>query len=193
MYERLLLVLWRDKRIVSAVSSVYGTTFVENQKYLKTEKKHVKFDKPSMVHYYNKNMHDVDRADQNLSYYDFNRKTVKWWKKVFFYLIQIGLTNSYVIYKSKMAQQSQQPMTPNDFRIEIVEQLLQNNSKYQEYKTPRPQTDSSMHLIEKIPNDRHFVRQKRCVYPECKARPTTQCFTCQKALCMSHFKPYHVE
>jgi hypothetical protein len=31
-------------------------------------------------------MHGVNRADQYLAYYPFIRKTVKWPKKVFFYL-----------------------------------------------------------------------------------------------------------
>ncbi len=77
MYDRFMLVLWKDKRIVSAVSSVYGATFVENERYLKSERKYVKFDKPSMIHHYNSNMHAVDRADQNLSYYDPSRKANK--------------------------------------------------------------------------------------------------------------------
>jgi hypothetical protein len=44
--------------------------------------------KPKCIADYNTHMHGVDTADQYLAYYPFIRKTVKWPKKVFFYLLQ---------------------------------------------------------------------------------------------------------
>ena len=44
------------------------------------------------------NMNNVDRADQLAVYYSFERKTWKWWRKVFFWLIETIIVNSYVIY-----------------------------------------------------------------------------------------------
>jgi len=43
-------------------------------------------------------MHSVDTADQYVAYYPLIRKTVKWPKKVFFYLLQCCLFNSYVTF-----------------------------------------------------------------------------------------------
>src|SRR5215469_15514917 len=43
------------------------------------------------IDYNNHNMHGVDTADQYLAYYPFIRKTVKWPKKVFFFLLQCCL------------------------------------------------------------------------------------------------------
>jgi len=40
--------------------------------------------KPSVVDLYNRNMNSVDIADQHSVYYTFQRKTRKWWRKVFF-------------------------------------------------------------------------------------------------------------
>jgi hypothetical protein len=42
--------------------------------------------KPAAVLAYNKYKTGVDRSDQMLSYYSFERKTIKWWKKLFFRL-----------------------------------------------------------------------------------------------------------
>jgi hypothetical protein len=42
---------------------------------------------PKCVADYNTQMRGVDTADQYLAYYPFIRKTVKWPKKVFFYLL----------------------------------------------------------------------------------------------------------
>ena len=54
--------------------------------------------KPKCIMDYNTHMHGVDAADQYLAYCSFIRKTVKWPKKVFFYLLQCCLLNSYATF-----------------------------------------------------------------------------------------------
>ena len=54
--------------------------------------------KPKCVIDYNTYTHGVDTADQYLAYYPFICKTVKWPKKVFFYLLHCCLFNSYVTF-----------------------------------------------------------------------------------------------
>ena len=38
-------------------------------------------------------------ADQLGVYYSFQRKTLKWWVKVFFWLVEVTVVNSYITYK----------------------------------------------------------------------------------------------
>ena len=59
--------------------------------------------KPSAVHVYNHNMNGVDKADQHAVYYAFERKTRKWWRKVFFWMMETAVVNSYIIYKEIVA------------------------------------------------------------------------------------------
>jgi len=66
-------------------------------------------------------MHGVDTADQYLSYYLFIRKTVKWPKKVIFYLLQCCLFNSYVTF-SKNNPNSRKSFL--DFMSDIAENLI---------------------------------------------------------------------
>ena len=70
-----MLILWRDKTIVTTISNYYITGFVEKEKYEKTKKT---IHKPRLIHEYSSNMHGVDKSDQLLSYYDFSRKTKNW-------------------------------------------------------------------------------------------------------------------
>ncbi len=42
--------------------------------------------KPQAVVEYNKYMSGVDRADQLLSYYGFGHRTVRWWRRAFFFV-----------------------------------------------------------------------------------------------------------
>lgn len=54
--------------------------------------------KPQSVVTYNKSKAGVDKHDQIASYYPLQRKTLKWWKKMFFWLFQMGVVNAYKLY-----------------------------------------------------------------------------------------------
>ena len=51
-------------------------------------------EKPAVVAEYNKYMLGVDKLDQLASYYNFKHKSVKWWRKVFFWLVEVAIVNS---------------------------------------------------------------------------------------------------
>ena len=46
-------------------------------------------------------MNGVDKCDQYLNYYSMGRKSIKWWKIVFFKLIELCVVNAMVIYFHK--------------------------------------------------------------------------------------------
>jgi len=78
--------------------------------------------KPKCVRDYNTHMHGVDTADQYLAYYPFIRKTVKWPKKVFFYLLQCCLFNSYVTFAKNNPNSCKSSL---DFMSDNTENLIQ--------------------------------------------------------------------
>lgn len=53
---------------------------------------------PEAIGFYNNFMGGVDLADQMSGLYDMDRKSGKWWKKVFFRLVMVVAVNSWVIY-----------------------------------------------------------------------------------------------
>ena len=57
--------------------------------------------KPKDMINYNAHMFGVDLMDQMLSYYPVVRRTLKWHKKLFLYLLQMRLNNTRVIYNEK--------------------------------------------------------------------------------------------
>ena len=48
-------------------------------------------------------MGGVDRMDQYRSYYSVGRKSMKYWKYILFSLFNIGIINSYIVYKKNNA------------------------------------------------------------------------------------------
>ena len=57
--------------------------------------------KPASIVDYNQHMSGVDHLDQMIAYYPCTRKSLKWSKKVFYYLMEISVHNSFILYKAK--------------------------------------------------------------------------------------------
>lgn len=58
----------------------------------------------------------VDRSDQMVAYSTFNRRTLKWWKKVFFHVMSLSILNSWIMYKVWCAQNGRRPPLQRIFR-----------------------------------------------------------------------------
>jgi len=79
--DEILLQSWRDTRVVNMIFTIHDSTMVDVPRRNEEVKK-----KLICIFHYNMFMKGVDRADQYLSYYSLLRKTVKWPKKVAFWL-----------------------------------------------------------------------------------------------------------
>ena len=90
-----LVVHWKDKRDVFALSTIHDSGERTIQRY-KDE-----VQKPEMIYQYNLFMEGLDKCDQFLSYYAMGRKSAKWWKKVFFRMLELCIVNSMCLYFRK--------------------------------------------------------------------------------------------
>ena len=83
-------------------------------------------EKPVVVDNYNQSMNGVDLADQYTVYYSFIRKSKKWWKKVCFWLLEVAMVNSYILFKFTNSS-----YTHVQYRKSVVESLAK--CYFQEY------------------------------------------------------------
>ncbi|TBU20030.1 transposase IS4 [Hamiltosporidium tvaerminnensis] len=151
----ILLSAWKDKRIVLALSSwdVSGTEPVN----LRVRGGIIQvIHKPHIIVNYNKYMGGVDRIGSYAKSYCFLRKSLKWWRKLFFWGLEASSVNAYLLYKIVKTRQNKRPINHLKFIREIVDGLTQN---YREgYKTHgRPSiTDKEELLNGKL----HIMRMK---------------------------------
>jgi hypothetical protein len=89
-----LLVSWMDKKIITMISTMYSAEMVEIPTNFGKKRM-----KPECIEDYNQHMHGVDTVDQYLALYPFTRKTCKWPKKMFLYLLQCTLFNSFRLFQ----------------------------------------------------------------------------------------------
>ena len=76
--------------------------------------------KPVMIHDYNIYMLGVDKLDQLMSYYGFLHKSIRWWRKIFFWILEVAVINAYIIYKSLALQRGERPMSHLAFRRKLI-------------------------------------------------------------------------
>ena len=80
---------WRDKNYISMISTIHDdNSLVDSGKTKYSTGEPIM--KPKPVITYNKYMGGVDRSDQLLHYYDAARKSMKWYKKFFFHLLDVS-------------------------------------------------------------------------------------------------------
>ena len=79
-------------------------------------------------------------AGDQLLYYGFSHRSVKWWKRVFFHLIDVALVNSHILYK--VATQSK--ITQLDFRVSVAKSLIEGLKRPRHrHHPPRTRTPTS--------------------------------------------------
>ena len=117
-YNRLLALGWR------AVRKKKPLIMVSTESSAQSVKVHSRATarralKPKVVDEYNLSMNGVDKADQYTVYYAFVRKSRKWWRKLFSWLFEVAIVNSYILYRITATR----PSSHSQFRRSVVDAL----------------------------------------------------------------------
>ena len=209
--DNLLAMKWVDKRDVAMLSTVHTNTMAITEK---TDRNGMPIIKPSCVVQYNKYMGGVDTSDQLSKYYSFTRKTLKWWVKLFFHILNIAATNAYILYRKNYGG-IRRALNQEDFRRELSRSLIESHTYAKPQRGRRPLVDVPARLTQ-----RHFPShipakpgmkcnrpRRKCVVcnvnsgkrrrqGERSLRTETSfwCRVCEKALCVVDcFERYHTQ
>ena len=110
---------WKDKRDVYCLSSLHGSEMdVCPGSGDGSEQK----TKPRLICDYNAHMGGVDLHDQLQVYYSIGRKGIKWWRKVFWRMLEISVLNSYVLYCCVHGRSRK--MTQKNYRLQLAYSLV---------------------------------------------------------------------
>ncbi|XP_022099413.1 piggyBac transposable element-derived protein 4-like [Acanthaster planci] len=189
----LLAMVWKDKRNVRMLSTMHRADIRGTGKRDRTgaEKK-----KPACVLEYNALMGGVDISDQLAANHRATRKSMKWYKKLFFYLLDMTLVNSYCMHRVVGHR-----LSFLDFRLQLVRELL-FDEPLPEYRPQRdtPPATSSRFVGRHFPvtlernsyGDYHYRRCVLCSSKGQRKKTHIECDSCHQALCIVPcFRDYH--
>ncbi|XP_022802105.1 piggyBac transposable element-derived protein 4-like [Stylophora pistillata] len=169
-------VKFKDRRVFQMLSSVHFVADVEVGRNHPGIGRPIT--KPEIVHDYNKFMGAVDRCDQMVAYSCFRRRTMKWWKKVFFHLFSLSILNPYILYK----QRTRSPVLQRTFRRELVKELARN-SGISHSLTPRGRPRRSAEGLTCLQVGGHFPEKIMGTGKKSKiTRACVVCFPAQKKI-----------
>lgn len=114
----LLAVKWKDRREVTILTTKHKDEMVTLSK--KDRKTNQFRKKPSSIVEYNEKMGAIDRSDMMLSNVECMRKSIKWYRKLFFHTVDLCLLNAHALYLTRTGKK----ISLSKFQLEIVRQLL---------------------------------------------------------------------
>lgn len=157
-------------------------------------------------------MAGVDRSDQLTSYYSCPRKTIRWYKKIIFHLLDITVLNSFILYNIKATKK----ITMADFRIQLMKSLLHipadmsgsqlrvPNSLHDNRRTKiqniQGNASNNGHFPEKIPlpsenykRNTYFMNCRQCCLVGNRSQTSWRCKGCAEKppLCPGCFEEFH--
>jgi len=196
---------WSDSRIVHLASNFHGT---EVDTVLCTQNNGSKLTVtcPAVIKDYNKYMGGVDKADQLRALYCVNRKSHKWWHRLFWGILDILFVNSYIINNSF----NNIKMPVKQFHRAVSQGLITLGRLKPKRSGPSPSTDRMRECLQprkgrqlfSTPYDVRlsnvgvhqvqFVgkrgRCEVCSSKKVESKPNCMCSTCKLFLCLNEIK-----
>ena len=132
--QRITYTCWRDSRVVCVMSTAFPGHAVNKVSRKKVSKKRGTIEnfeilQPIIIEKYNAYMGGVDKSDQLLSYHNVLRKTLRYWKILFYHMIDIAAVNAFILYNLIATSSGVKTITENQFRDNLVLQIIAKYEK----------------------------------------------------------------
>lgn len=186
-----LYLKWKDNRIVHMLSTAHGTEMDVTTRRMR-DVREIEVSRPCLVKDYNSNMGGVDKADMMRSLYGYDRKSRKWWHRLFWGMIDIAMVNSFTVY-SELIEDGHLL----DFLRSVATSLLMFTERPRRRSANR-NIEAAAHVNRGIHWPQFVATRGRC--PICarngvQSRPKSMCSACKVHLCSNTkhncFAEYH--
>lgn len=188
--------VWMDRKPVYVVSNAHlPTSGMIARK--NPDGSYVQVKCPDIVAQYNCHMGGVDLLDQLKSYYCYDRKSKRWWLRLFFHLLDLCVVNAFILYKHCYNINFHPPLVYRPkkqlaFRTELIDQLVNH------FTCRRQSGPVATPVVSLVPSGHKIVdlrplgiKPGRCEFctigPHSKSRKRKEtqfgCPKCMKRLC----------
>nr|XP_039258488.1 piggyBac transposable element-derived protein 4-like [Styela clava] len=212
MSDELLCQSWLDNRPVYFLSTIHYPEHEpgvpEKDKWVKRRGRRGKpvddIPCPPLLHDYNNYMGGVDFNDAMRKYYNIGRRSNSWYRRIFFYIVEVALHNSAVVAKAIVPDNEKYKFSSLKWRKELVTELIGG------FRTERvPPRRSAEHTAQRIqnvgPHLPHFTHALRICKvcsakesfkkrkPRYVSRTRVMCNECNVHLCVARGKDCFIQ
>ena len=141
-HSPVLAMQWIDSKPVSMLTTLYSANeqvSCKRRTKQRGEYSELTLPQPFAIHEYNQYMNGLDRSDQMLTCHNVSRKCKRWWKTLFFHLIDIAIVNSFILFQRYRAENPDVEAFSRSNRYSIVdfrEALIRQILHFQEFDDP---------------------------------------------------------
>ena len=206
------VVKWFDNKKVLVASNYLDANPVGScKRWSKEQKKEIQVTRPHLIKVYNENMGGVDLGDMIASLYTLKIRCKRWYLRLWYFCIEVALTNAWFLYKRHKAQHNDTKVLSSlEFRLEVSDALIHAGKRadLQIKKRGRPSLEDRENIPEPAPQraryqqapskdavkDRfdHFPvfidaegkKRNRCKLEGCNQVSPLICQKCKVSLCL---------
>jgi len=193
---------WMDNKEVTLLSTSYSPKDVSEVNRRAKDGSQNAVSCPLAIAEYNRIMGGVDRFDQLRERYAVGRRSIKWWHRILYWLIDLAVVNSFIMYKANKREHEQSRIDQLGFRLQLARQLTSG------YTATRKRGRSVSFLATKsqVPDDvrlqqvgnhmlqtnKTFRRCRLCSSAKREKRTRYTCSVCDVPLCVDPcFRKFH--
>lgn len=171
---------WQDRKVVMAMFTNCDPQMITSVLRQQSDGNRQEVPSPHAITSYNKFMGGVDRGDQLRGYYRCRVKSRKFYKYIFYFIIDVAITNAYILHQGWSGSNK---LNIKNFRAQLAKEIIG------EYCTRRRAGHGSSfvkplpicHFPTKIPETFPGQRKRgRCTYCSQRDKRTDSQWFCQE-------------
>ncbi|XP_038591089.1 piggyBac transposable element-derived protein 3-like [Micropterus salmoides] len=186
--EGVIAVKWFDNKCVSLLSNACGIMPLSTVKrWSKDSRTKISVPCPSLVTAYNQHMGGTDLSDMLVHLYKTPVKSRRWYIPLFGYILDLCISNSWLVYKRDCGLLNEKPMPLKRFRLAVAHSLVQVNKPPSKVGRPSPSSPPLMssqrkHTTTKPSQPQPDVRYDNCGHFPLHCDKRGRCNLCPKGV-----------
>lgn len=114
---------WRDNKSVHFLSNFHNPADVDVISRKQKDGSSIEFPCIKLVKDYNRHMGYVDKSDMLKSCYEINRKSKKWWHRIFWHFIDLTVVNAHIMFQERSGICGK-TLSLKEFRLAVANGLI---------------------------------------------------------------------
>lgn len=122
-YRQLSVVVWKDTKECRFIST-HVSPLKESFALRRVARNHERYPQPLVAHVYAQHFTAVDRSNQHRQYYNIGPRSRKYWKYLWYYLLQTTIVNAWALYEASNIPHNKKSYSQLDFRLDLAKELI---------------------------------------------------------------------